>query len=743
MQDVKRHLQLGCCPPAAASTAEPQRISSPGHVTVALAGNPNAGKSTIFNAITGLRQHVGNYPGVTVEKKEGERDYEGARLHVVDLPGTYSLTAYSVEEVVARSFLIDERCDVVVDVVDSSNLERNLYLATQLLELGVPLVLAFNMSDVAEQRGYRINVKRMSELLGVPIVRTVGNRGRGVEKILAAVTAVARDPAAAVARQAIVRYGHEVEEHVQQLTRALEACPAPLPVSARWFAVKLLEDDERAIERLRKACPEHVEPLLADAARLRKHIGSVCGDSPEIILADRRYGFISGACTEAVHQTVEQRHEQSDRIDRVLLNRYLGLPIFAILMYLVFQFTFLLGNPMVDLLDQGKGWLAEFVRGIAPGTGIGGLLTSLLADGIIEGVGSVLTFVPLILLLYLAIAILEDTGYMARGAFVLDRFMHRIGLHGKSFIPLVIGFGCTVPAIMSTRILESRRDRLTTMLVLPLMSCGARLPVYVLIIGAFFRPEATVHLGPLQVSHQGLMLFAIYFIGILLAAVSVRILRATVLRGETAPFVMELPPYRAPAVKGLALHTWERTWHYVKKAGTVILAICIVLWVLATFPQLGAEREQVTLAHADAHGLDPAVAVHQAQLNHSAIGRIGHAVAPVLRPCGFDWKISTALLGSFAAKEAFISQMGIIHAVDAESDRGTETLQATLSDQYTPLVGFCIMLFILISSPCLATVAVTYRESGHWKWALLQWTYLTAVAWVVTAGVYQVGRLFG
>ncbi|HOF17444.1 MAG TPA: ferrous iron transport protein B, partial [Phycisphaerae bacterium] len=478
-------------------------------LTIALTGNPNAGKTTVFNALTGERQHVGNYPGVTVEKKEGVARLGERELAVVDLPGTYSLTAYSVEEIVARNFLIEQRPDVVVDIVDSSNLDRNLYLATQLLELGVPLVLAFNMFDVAVARGHHIDDRKLSALLGVPIVHTVGHKGRGLERLLARAVRTAEEGPAAVARQKAPSYGSEIEPHVEALT-ALLGKRLPAGTHHRWFAVKLLENDEQTVRRLRRLCPDDVEELLDHAGRMRKHIEGICGDSAEIILADRRYGFISGACAEAVRRSVQSRRERSERIDRVLLNRWIGLPVFALLMFLMFQLTFWAGTPAVDWLDRGKSLLADAVRA-ADGEG-NGLLTSLLADGIIEGVGAVLSFVPLIVLLFLGIATLEDSGYMARAAFLLDRQMHRIGLHGKSFIPMLIGFGCTVPAILATRTLETRRDRLTTILILPLMSCGARLPVYVLLIGAFFGDRVLFRLAGVPVGLQGTLLFAVYLV---------------------------------------------------------------------------------------------------------------------------------------------------------------------------------------------------------------------------------------
>jgi len=709
-------------------------------LTIALSGNPNSGKTTIFNALTSSRRHVGNYPGVTVEKTQGYADTADGRVTVVDLPGTYSLTATSLEEVVARNYIIEERPDAVIDIVDASNLERNLYLATQLIELGTPLVLALNKSDLARSAGAQIDYPMLSELLGVPMVPTVGHKQRGTGELLEKAISVARDGPAAVARQRRPHYGGEIEPHLRELQRRI-AREAPLEPRQRWFAIKLLEGDTETERRIAQLCPEASEEILAQADRIASHIEKVCGDSRELILADRRYGFISGACAQAVQLGAEARHARSDKIDAVLTNRFVGLPIFAAAMYAVFQLTFAVGNPLVGVLDRGKEALAEVVRSWAPQGG--SLLVSLLADGVIEGVGAVLSFVPLIALLYLAIAVLEDSGYMARAAFILDKLMHRLGLHGKSFIPMLIGFGCTVPAVMATRILESRRDRLTTMMVLPLMSCGARLPVYVLLLGAFFRPRVLARpFGLFEITNQAVILMSIYVLGVVLAVVCIKILRMTILRGEVTPFVMELPPYRVPALRGLLVHAWERTREYIRKAGTIILAIIIVLWALKTWPQLPPARRQRIAAQARASGENPQSAVRQAELTHSAIGRLGHGIAPLLRPCGFDWRISTGLVGAMAAKEAFIGQMGVIYAVDSEEGK-VRTLREKLAGQYTPLEGLAIMVFILISTPCVATVAVTIRESGSWKWAAFQWGYLTALAWVVTAALYQIGRTVG
>ena len=715
-------------------------------LSMALAGNPNSGKTTIFNAITGARQRVGNYPGVTVEKKEGAARAAARYLHVLDLPGTYSLTAYSQEEIIARNVLIDETPDVVVDIIDSSNLERNLYLATQLLELGVPLVLAFNMTDIADGRGFNIDIDGLSGLLGVPIVRTVGHKGKGVDELVAKAVKVGISGDQAVAGQRYPDYGHEIEPHVKELTKLLGDAGAPAG-RARWFAVKLLENDRQTIERVGHVCGDRAGPALTRAGELRSHIERIFGDAPEIILADRRYGFISGACLESVVSSVEARHDVSDKIDAVMTNRMLGMPIFLALMFGMFYLTFTLGQPVMDMISAGQNWLAGAVADAwaplhAP------LLRSLVINGIIHGVGAVLVFLPIILLLFLAIALLEDTGYMARAAFIMDRVMHKLGLHGKSFIPMLIGFGCSVPAIMATRTLESRRDRLTTMLVIPLMSCGARMPIYALFIPAFFAPRWRPH-----------MLLLIYFIGIVLAIVCAKLLRSTVLRGEPTPFVMELPPYRMPTIKGLLVHMWERSWQYVKKAGTIILLVTIIMWAMSTFPrdaqheqQYQADVEQVRARYVGGLSDEQQAALDRESgallrsknaydVQYSVVGRLGRLIEPVVEPMGFDWRIGTGLVGALAAKEVFVSQLGVVYAL-GEADENNQTLQDRLNADYSPLVGFCVMLFVLITAPCVATIAVTRQESNSWRWALLQLFGLTALAYVVTTVVYQIGRLF-
>ncbi|MFP4175720.1 MAG: ferrous iron transport protein B [Planctomycetota bacterium] len=684
-------------------------------VQVALAGNPNAGKTTIFNALAGTRQHVGNYPGVTVEKKESYLQYDGCEIHLVDLPGTYSLTATSMEERVARDFVIREDPDVVVDVIDASNLERNLYLAVQFMELGVPLVLVFNMSDVAEAQGMNIDIDELSDLLGVEIVSTVGHRGEGIEELKKTIIEIGHDSATSPRE---VTYGAEIEEELDRVISALEEETGQRGRRERWTALKLMEGDPQIQEDLTQQLvdPDSVFSIVSQGVnRIKRDFG----EDPEVVIADRRYGFISGACMESVQDSSETRHTVSDRIDSVLTHRVLGLPIFLGMMYLVFKLTFTMSEPLMGLTEGLFEWLGGAVGSLWP-AGSESVLRSLVVDGIIGGVGGVLVFFPVILMLFLAISILEDSGYMARAAFIMDRLMHKIGLHGRSFIPMLLGFGCTVPAIMATRTMDSRRDRLTTILVLPLMSCGARLPIYALFIPAFF-PEGW----------RTPILWSIYLIGIVLAVLLAKLLRSTLFKGEAAPFVMELPPYRMPTIWGTLIHMWERAWVFLRKAGTIIVGISIVLWALNSFPK-APESEVKGLSEAQ---------TREVEIEHSISGRIGHAMEPVMKPIGFDWRTSTAMVGAFAAKEVFVAQLGIVNAV-GQADAESESLREVLQRQYTSLQAFCIMLFCLISVPCMVTVAVTWRETGSWKWPALQVFGLTALAYVLTFGVYQFGRLF-
>ena len=679
-------------------------------ITVALAGNPNSGKTTIFNLLTGARQHVGNYPGVTVEKKEGLCRYEGYEMTVVDLPGTYSLTAYSTEELVARNFIIQQQPDIVVDIIDASTIERNLYLATQLMEMNVPLVLAFNMSDAAEQNGLLFDIEQLSMLLEAKIVPMVGSKGKGKKELLDAIVQTAQQGRKPRTHQ--VGYGEEIEQELTAIEAVAVRNEPQLTekYGARWAAVKLLERDDDLTARVQSRAV--LDAVTASIA----HLKDIFGDEPEVVMADRRYGFISGACQETIKTTVELRHNYSDMIDAVVTNRMLGLPIFLILMYVVFFMTFKIGKYPMGWLEWLFERAGQAIAGFWP-AGSESWLKSLLVDGVIGGVGGVIVFLPNILLLFLAIALLEDTGYMARAAFVMDRVMHKIGLHGKSFIPMLVGFGCSVPAIMATRILENRRNRITTIMVIPLMSCGARLTIYALIIPAFF-PE----------KWHGPMMWLIYLIGIGLAIICIKFLRLTVFKGEAVPFVMELPPYRMPTLKSVSIHTWQRGWMYLRKAGTIILAISILLWFASSYPKPG---------RGSLEDLGPEQA-QQKRLEYSVLGRFGRLIEPVIRPLGFDWKIATALIGATAAKEVFVSQLAIVYAVGGEGE-GTTTLRQRLRANYTPFTGFCIMLFCLIYAPCVATVAMTKQETNSWGWAVFQFLGLTLLAYVVTLFVYQIG----
>ena len=709
-------------------------------IKIALAGNPNSGKTTVFNNLTGAKQHIGNYPGVTVEKKTGERKYKGYKINIVDLPGTYSLTAYSLDEVVARNFIIDEKPDVVVDIIDSSNLERNLYLATQLMELDMPLVFAFNMTDVAKSSGKKIDIKLLSELMGVPIVETIGHQNKGMNELLDTVINAAEKKTKE--KKVIVRYGEEIENEVEKIAAILtKEDVLTEKLNPRWLAIKLLEQDKEVIEAVKKSTGGDYKKIEKIVNKSMAHIKSILRDSPETVIADARYGFINGALQEAYEETQAGKITASDKIDKVVTNRILGLPIFFGLMWLMFQFVFTVGAYPMDWIDMGFGKLGD----LASNALSEGLLQSFIVDGLIGGVGGVLIFTPNIILLFICIAILEDSGYMARAAFVMDRIMHKIGLHGKSFIPMLIGFGCTIPAYMAARTLENRKDRLVTMHVNTFMSCGARLPIYILLAGAFFP------------AYAGNVIFSIYVIGIVMAILMAKLLRSTRFKGEAAPFVMELPPYRVPTFKGVMVHMWERTKLYLKKAGTIILAVAIIIWILFTFPKIGDnystdyDAEIVSLEEScesssiTKEELEEAIVVIEGkmaeeELEYSAAGRMGHFIEPVFKPLGFDWRMAIATISGIAAKEVVVSTMGTLYSI-SEADEESESLRETLANEYSPLVGYNFMLFSLLYFPCMAGIAVFRREAGR-KEMWFQIGYTLLLAWVVSFVVFQIGRLF-
>ncbi|MFO7494178.1 MAG: ferrous iron transport protein B [Desulfobacterales bacterium] len=720
-------------------------------LTIALAGNPNSGKTTIFNNLTGTRQKVGNWPGVTVEKKEGVIQRNGYQLKIVDLPGTYSLTPFSIEEIVARDFVLEAHPDVVVDIIDASNLERSLYLATQVRELDCKVLFALNMADLARSRGIKIDAQKLSELLEVPVVFTVGNKNEGIDALIAEAIALSERGAAATPSRK-VKYSKDIEAAIGALRDFMAArSDLALPYDPRWTAIKLLENDKIVTSRVLEKTGAFGAEILAQTARLRSHLMDRFDDDPEILMTDERYGFIAGIIKEVVTTSTRQRVDISRNIDLVLTNRFFGFPIFFFFIWAMFQLTFTLGAYPVEWIDAGVGWVALGLKTLLPD----GLLKDLVLDGVIAGVGSIIVFLPNILILFFFIALFEDTGYMARAAFLMDRIMHLIGLHGKSFIPMLMGFGCNVPAIMAARALESEKDRKLTILITPFMSCSAKLPVYIILAGAFFGPRA------------GTVIFAIYLSGILVSIVTGRLMRSTLLRGADAPFVMELPPYRVPMLKSLLIHMWDRSKIFLRKMGGIILAGAVIIWFLTAFPRHieyatdypaaaegvnAAFAERILAAAPEARAsleaerrtaLDQIESDREAERTEkSYIGRIGLALEPVFAPIGISWRGGVALLTGFVAKEIVISTLGVLHAVDS-ADGGDALQRALHRTGMTPLSALAMMVFVLLYLPCLATIAAIRRETGSLRWMFFSIAYSTSLAWLAAFGVWQGGRLLG
>ncbi|MEE9441738.1 MAG: ferrous iron transport protein B [candidate division Zixibacteria bacterium] len=709
--------------------------------TIALSGNPNSGKTTIFNNLTGANQHVGNYPGVTVEKKEGYSNFDGHRYKLVDLPGTYSLSAYSIEEIIARNYIIKEKPDVVVDVVDATNIERNLYLTTQIIELGIPVVIALNMSDMTHSRGIQIDTKLLSQLLGVPIIPTIGSKRKGMDNLMRAVIETVRN--GKKNNPIEINYGREFETELTRIEKSLDNYTAITNgYRPRWLALKILENDKEIISHFENSVSDLEFYQAIDKSR--NNIETLFGDETAAVVSDRRYAYISGACAEAITLTGTNRHDISDKIDLALIHPVLGLPIFGFLIWLMFNLTFTLSEYPMDWIESGISLLSGWLQSTLPD----GLLSSLIVDGIIGGVGGVIVFLPNIMMLFLCIALLEDSGYMARAAFIMDRIMHKIGLHGKSFIPMIIGFGCSVPAYMGSRILEDKTDRLVTLHVTTFMSCGARLPVYILICGAFWPENA------------GNVVFSIYVLGIIIAIAMVKILRTFRFKGMSAPFIMELPPYRVPTLRSLSIHMWERSWLYLRKAGTVILGISIIMWFLMTFPRtdtfshdydsLAEEAvSQQEIGNLTGDELETTLTGFQnikasEQLSNSFAGKIGKTVEPVIAPLGFDWRLGIALVSCFAAKEVVVSTMGTIYGVGEAGEESTSLRQKLAHDPaYSKLIAYAFVVFILLYTPCMAALAVFLRESGSWKELFYQIIYTFSLAYGLALIVYQGGRLLG
>jgi ferrous iron transport protein B len=691
---------------------------------VAIAGNPNSGKSSLFNALTGGRQRVGNYPGVTVEKRDGWYVQAGREVRVRDLPGTYSLASQSAEERLAREDLIHGRHDVVVVVVDTLVLQRGLLLLLQVVQLGARTVLCLNMADEALRAGLRLDLERLGGLLGMPVVTTVAHRGEGIAELRAALEAAAggtaADPTMAIGGPA---------------APALAALAAQLAAGGlgdgghAWLATRLLAGDQ-AVQDLLLGRGEAGAAAVARATDLRRELERETGHDIGLVVSNGYATVVTSLLRTCVLAGARpDTHATTRRIDRVLAHRAWGLPLFLLVMYAIFWVTFTVGAIPMGWVEAGVGALTETIGGAWPEASAP-VLRSLVLDGIIAGVGGVIVFLPNIILLFLGLSFLEDTGYLARAAFLLDRLLHRFGLHGKSFVPLLTGFGCSIPGVMATRTLDNERDRLATMLVLPLMSCGARLPIWMLLIPAFFPP-----------AWHAPVLWLIYFGGVALALLLAWLLRRTLLAGEPTPFVLELPPYRLPTLKAVGQRMWERSAVYLRKAGTVILVISILLWALTVWPRPAEYRVDRELAAGHVYTGEQVAGLRAAEdLRASLAGRIGVALEPVFRPLGFDWRIVTASLGAFAAKEVFVAQMGIVYAL-GEVDEGSTALRETLRRDYPPLVGVSLILFLLIGTPCMATAAVVRRESGSWKWAAVQFGGLTAIAWLAGFAVHSLGSL--
>jgi ferrous iron transport protein B len=733
---------------------------------IALAGNPNCGKTTLFNALTGAHQHVGNYPGITVDKKEGFASVDEHRLRLVDLPGTYSLTAYSQEELVARDFLVNERPKAVINIVDASNLERNLYLSVQLMELGSPLVVALNMIDAAGQRGIEVNEAELARRLGVPVVPTVARMGKGKEDLLQAVVRLSLEEREW--QPLHISYGPDVDPALEWMEKEVAAVGFLVELfPPRWTALKYLEADEQVIEKGREAGLGLSGRLEARAAQVTDHLQKTLHTYPEAIIADHRYGFIAALLRDGVVQRSQSpdRLYLSDQLDRVLTNRLFGPIIMMLILYVVYQFTFGTSELPVSWLEAGFSALGRFMESVLPP----GPFRSLVVSGIIDGVGGVVGFVPLILFMFFSIAFLEDTGYLARVAYMLDRVFHTFGLHGSSVMAFIISGGiaggCAVPGVMATRTLRSSRERLATLLTAPFMNCGAKVPVFAMLIAAFFPGRRTQ------------MLFLLTIVSWIAALVLARILRWTILRGPSTPFLLELPPYRLPTFKGLLIHTWERTWQYVQKAGTMILAISILFWALMAFPELPPsvkerfehQREAIVSTlppdqHAAAlagtlpSGVSPGDLaeirtqledLHHAEarlaLQRSFAGRLGTALESATQWCGFDWRTNVALLSGFAAKELIISTLGTAYSMGKTGKEKDLPLSERMNNEpgWNRLKAFSLILFIMLYAPCLATVTCIIKEAGAWKWGVFSMVFNTSVALLVSATVYQGGRWLG
>ena len=665
---------------------------------VGLAGNPNVGKTTVFNQLTGMRQHVGNWPGKTVERAEGSFKHGEYEYDVVDLPGNYALSAHSMEEIVSRDFIVDDDSDVIINVVDAANLERNLYLTVQMMELGANLVMALNMNDFAKKKDHIIDIGLMSELLGFPVIEVNAKSKDGFDELLTAVEKAAANP---VDSSAKLSYGDELKEHLGDLQAIIEQDNNLLDVPSIWTAIKLLEKDTIVIEKVQKSSMS--SKIMMEVDKVSKHLIDIFDEGAEEVIANARYAFIGGLMAEAVKRPDVEKETTTDKIDKIVTNRLLAPFIFLGIMFLMFHLTYTISAPFQGMIDDGFIALAEFVAGYISNE----YLASFICDGIIGGVGGVLVFLPIIILMFLFLSILEDCGYLARAAFTLDIVMHKlVGLHGKAFIPMILGFGCGVPAIMATRTMENESDRLLAMMLVPFMSCTARAPIYAIFVAAFFT------------QHQALMVTLMYVIGIVVALLVAAILKRTLFKGLSAPFVMELPTYKIPSVKGVLLHTWEKVKGFLRKAGTIILVCSIVLWILSSFP-LGVE-----------YGSE-----------QSVLGMIGTFIAPIFAPLGFGtWQAAVAIIAGLAAKEVVVSTFGTLAGMEEDDEEGITSL---VHDTFTPLSAFSFMVFTLLYIPCFAAIGAIKQETNGFRWPLIMCGITLVTAYIVSFLVFQIGGLAG
>jgi ferrous iron transport protein B len=713
------------------------------NIQIALVGNPNSGKTTLFNFASGSREKVGNYAGVTVDSKEAHYKQSGYVFSIVDLPGTYSLKSYSPEEIYLRNYIFDNKPDIIINIVDASNLERNLYLTTQLIDMGVQMVIALNMYDELGKKGDKLDHVSLGKLLGVPVVPTISSKGKGIRELFDKIIQIYENREPDV-RHIHVNYGLEIESSIcalQSRIKIKENTAFTNVVSSRYLAIELLENDKEFSESITRCV--NSEEIIKIARKEYHRLEKLFTDPVETVITDVRYGFISGALRETLSVNKVDRLRKTRLIDNYLTNRFLGFPIFIFFMWLTFFSTFELGSYPKQWMEAGMGILSDFLKGVLPS----GIIRDFLVDGLIGGVGGVIVFLPNIIILFLFISFMEDTGYMARAVFIMDKIMHKIGLHGKSFIPLFMGFGCNVPAIMATRIIESRRDRLITMLITPFMSCSARLPVYILFISAFFA------------KNKGSMLFLLYALGMLFAILSALILRKVFFKSAEIPFVMELPPYRIPTFRSIFRHVRFRTGLYLRKIGGVILIASVIVWILSNFPRNSASLKIISneISKVERSALPENSRIqklnelefqHKSELQKSSLmGMIGHIIEPVMRPLGFDWRLSVSIISGVAAKEVVVSTLGVLFQTESQNSNSlVEKIQKQKDSQgnvlFTPLVAFSFMLFILTYFPCIGVVSAIRRESGSWKWAAFIVVYTTGIAWLLSFTIFQVGSLF-